>query len=235
MDKTPRKKLPQSLRNFNIVTDIKKFKHDLKTAGVSGLALDIDETLSYTLQYWIHVLMEEFGNPEGLTALEIIAKYRYAQEVPYWQTPEALGWMEQARNSNELHEQFPLIENADTHSQKINQTIPIVAYPTNRPINVAEGTRNWLQKHKFPKASIIARPEEIQHSDGNKWKAEVLEFLYPEVAGIVDDNPGLIDCLSESYPGTVFYFDAKKAPQTNIDVIACKTWNDVVREVQSRY
>lgn len=48
-----------------------------------GLAVDIDETLSWTLKYWVEKMAEKFGNPENLSVLEIIKKYRYSQNVPY--------------------------------------------------------------------------------------------------------------------------------------------------------
>lgn len=37
-----------------------------------GLALDIDETLSFTLGTWISEMQRLFGNPENLTAKDLI-------------------------------------------------------------------------------------------------------------------------------------------------------------------
>jgi len=58
----------------------------------TGLAVDIDETLSWTIGYWIEEMQNKFGNPENLTIKEMVEKYRYTQNVPYWQHEEALQW-----------------------------------------------------------------------------------------------------------------------------------------------
>lgn len=196
-----------------------------------GLALDIDETLSNTSIYWFKTLSELFGNPESLTTNEIIEKYRYTQNVPYWQIPEALEWMESARNSNEIQERILLIENAHNVVQKINLVLPIKAYITARPSSVADGTKRWLTKHNFPEAKLITRPDVIPSQDGNIWKSKVLEDLYPEIVGIVDDNPGLADRLGADYRGVVFLYDNITHTRTDIDVIPCKTWDDVYSSV----
>ena len=107
-----------------------------------GLALDIDETLSASNIFWFESLSRLFGNPENLFPLEIAEKYRYTDHVPYWQSDEAIAWLDSARKSNEIHVNMPLIENAHNIVQKINEIIPIVAYTTARPHAVIEGTKN---------------------------------------------------------------------------------------------
>jgi 5'(3')-deoxyribonucleotidase len=212
-----------------------RLKHKLQKEHRQGLALDIDETLSRTLSHWVKVLSEQFGNPENLEAHEIILKYRYAQHVPYWQTEEALAWMEEARNSDILQQALPLIENANTFVRKINKIIPILVYATTRPRIVKNGTVNWLKKHNFPIVDLLFRPPEIPIEMGNAWKASVLDALYPEVLGIVDDNPGVVNALPSSYKGTVFLYDLDFHPRTDVRVIPCKTWNDVYKETQRIY
>lgn len=172
-------------------------------------------------------MLEKFGNPENLSIKDLIAKYRYTQNVPYWQTPEALEWMESKRKDNELQEQLPLIEESDKMVQKIDEIIPIVGYITIRPRSVLSGTRNWLNKHSFPKVDILARPSDIHSSEGNQWKAEVLLFLYPQVLGIIDDSPSVVEKLSKEYKGTVYLYDSNEATRGDIHVIPCKTWADV--------
>ncbi|PIN75466.1 hypothetical protein COV17_03845 [Candidatus Woesearchaeota archaeon CG10_big_fil_rev_8_21_14_0_10_36_11] len=65
----------------------------LRTDGRRGLALDIDDTLSDTNKFWFTNLQRLFGNPEKLTPQEMIQKYRYIQEVPYWQNSEVRMWI----------------------------------------------------------------------------------------------------------------------------------------------
>lgn len=197
----------------------------------AGIALDIDETLSATGDHWAQILNETFGNPENLSVSEIISKYRYASHVPYWQTPETLAWMEDARHSDELQEILPLIENANHIVNQLKDIVPISAYITVRPESVRNGTMKWLARHGFPKAPIIMRPKEVLHDDGNKWKAEMLTSLYPKIWGIIDDNPKLIAHLSDNYDGTVFLYDHEEINEQRIRVIAVKKWEDMITAV----
>jgi len=196
-----------------------------------GLAVDIDETLSWTIGYWIEKMQNKFGNPEDLTIKEMVEKYRYTQNVPYWQHEEALQWIDEKINSNETQEMLPLIEGSSAYLNRINQIIPIVAYITVRPERVLEGTKNWLKKHNFPLAPVICRPNELVHSDGNEWKAKILEKLYPKVLGIIDDNAKLLQFISRDYKGIVFMYDH----HDNLGfpfAIACKDWLTVYEEVE---
>lgn len=197
-----------------------------------GIALDIDETLSWTVYFWVEQLQKLFGNPENLSIEELINKYQYTQNVPYWQTPEALEWMETHRSSNEIQLNLPLIENADKIVNKISEVIPVSAYITTRPESVIEGTQSWLKQKGFPQAPIICRPNEISSSDGNKWKASVLEDLYPKVFAIVDDNPGLIKHLSPGYEGQIFLYGADFVEETTLNVIPCVDWDTVYERVK---
>ncbi len=197
-----------------------------------GIAVDIDETLSWTVGYWVKELSKRFGNPENLSPQQVIAKYRYTQLVPYWQTPEALQWMEDRRNDDSLQESLPLIEGVDIIIQEVHRMLPIVAYLTTRPDSVILGTKKWLKKHAFPEAEVIARPKAIPLEDANKWKAKVLESLYPEVIGIIDDNENLVKELPATYQGTVFLYDREESPRDDIHVVICKDWQIVLQEVR---
>lgn len=197
----------------------------------TGLAVDIDETLSWTIGYWIEEMQIKFGNPENLTIREMIEKYRYTQNVPYWQHEEALQWVDEKINSNETQESLPLIEGSSAYLNRINQIIPIVAYITIRPKRVIDGTKNWLAKHNFPSAPVICRPNELVHSNGNEWKAKVLKELYPKVQGIIDDNAKLLQFLSPDYKGRVFMYEH----HDNLGfpfAVACKDWLTVYKEVK---
>jgi hypothetical protein len=200
----------------------------------TGLALDIDETLSSTNVHWFRSMINRFGNPEGLSAEKIAEKYRYAQRVPYWQTKEAEEWMEEKRHSNEMQMELPLIENANHTVEKINKIIPIVAYITIRPHTVEEGTKHWLLKHNFPEAQVIFRPKEVPFSEGNKWKAKILQELYPKVIGIIDDNPELLTHLKTNYKGTIFVYNMEKI-NTSLHAIPCKDWKTTVNEVKKEF
>lgn len=202
---------------------------------IGGLALDIDETLSFTAQYWVEELSKTFGNPESLSAREIFLKYRLIQDFPHWKTKEAKQWIEKARASNEIQKNLPLIKNANHFVNKLNKIIPIACYLTVRPKSVTSGTKHWLDKHNFPKAEIIAKPENLPYEEGTKWKAKMLAKMYPKVLGIVDDNPSLIEYLPKNYKGLVFVYDFPAQAFSSKNVIACPTWEDVLKNAASAF
>ncbi|MFA6065273.1 MAG: hypothetical protein WCW44_03800 [archaeon] len=197
----------------------------------SGIALDIDETLSNTALHWFSSMIKLFGTPEKLTAKEMIIKYKYTKHVPYWQTKEAQEWLNSQRMSNNMQREIPLIKNSNHSVEKINKIIPIVAYLTVRPNSVEKGTKDWLLKHNFPVAKIICRPDNIAFSDGNKWKAKMLTELYPKVLGIIDDNPELLTFLPTDYKGTIFVYGSEHI-ETKLNAIPCKDWKTTLEEVQ---
>src|SRR4030042_3995792 len=89
---------------FFVVKKIQTFKSYLKRQGIQGLAIDIDETISFTLLSWEKYLIKRFGNPENLTVLQIHKKYGYFQN--YWTNPKPQKWMENAINDNNFQKTF---------------------------------------------------------------------------------------------------------------------------------
>ena len=218
-----------------MLTEVYQLKQNLKRKSFRGLALDIDETLSATLVHWTKQLQKKFGNPEGLTAKEIITKYRYAQGVPYWQTEAAYLYMQKLREDNALQERLGILKQADKFILQIAKIVPIVAYITVRPESVIPGTKVWLTKHKFPQVPIIAMPKYIRHSEGNNWKAEVLEYLYPEVQGLIDDNPKIIKALDSHYQGKIYLYDHPQRVRSRIKVLNCPDWPAVIKKLDGFY
>ena len=203
----------------------------LQAENKCGLALDIDETLSATNVYWFTKLQELFGNPESLTPKEMAMKYHYTQNVPYWQTPQALAWMKEQCNSDELQKNLSVIDGAVEYVSRVNEIIPIVAYITARPTIVVPGTEYWLKVNNFPKAPVIAKPLDITEHF-TSWKAEVLQSLYPSVLGIVDDHPGMVDQLPTDYHGTIFLITHQDHPRTDITVVCGMDWPKMYEQIQ---
>ena len=198
-----------------------------------GIALDIDETLSWTLGHWIEEMQNRFGNPENLSVRDLINKYRYPENVPYWQTQEALDWKEDARNNDSLQTKLGLMPGAVEGVAALIKIVPISVYITVRPVTILNGTKVWLKEHGFPTAEIIAKPVTVAHADGNKWKAEKLVELYPRVQGVVDDNAGLLQFLPADYKGHVFLYNHKTIPDSpQQNVYACPEWKSVVQQVE---
>jgi len=69
------------------------------------------------------------------------------------------------------------------------------------------------------------------HSNGNEWKAKILEELYPKVLGIIDDNAKLLQFLNPNYKGVVFMYEH----HNNLGfpfAVACQDWLSVLKEVK---
>ncbi len=199
---------------------------------VPGLALDIDETLSDTTAFYFDHMQKQFGKLEDLSTRELIKKYRYSYRVPQWQHEEAKQFHDELRHDDSVQEDFELLENCNEAVNKVNQLIPIVAYVTTRPEAVVNGTRRWLAKHNFPDKPIIARPAGLTYEQVNTWKARVLELLYPEVLGIIDDEPDMGGNLDKNYKGVIFYYNAPKHIEAKVRVYPSKTWEDIYQNVK---
>lgn len=207
-------------------------KKKLNGLGIKGLALDIDETLSFTIGSMIQRLIDRLGNPENLTVWEIARKYRHTDNIPYWQGPEAMNILNEFNKSNSAFENLSLIENSYEMVQKINKIIPVVAYITVRSSEIIEATKFWLKNNNFPDAPVIAKPMDIHRKDGNEWKAKVLEYLYPQVVGIVDDNPGLTKFFSSKYKGVIYLYDNTETKRKDINVVPCENWKVVAEKIK---
>lgn len=212
--------------------DIFFLKRKLRLSGEKGLALDIDDTLSLTIDYLVEEYFKKLGNPENLNSRELMKKYNHTNNVPYWQSEVKKEIIKNINNSAEFHRNLPLIKNADKTVQEINKTIPIVAYITARPTIISQATIFWLKKYNFPKATIIFRPKNIKSEDGSQWKAKILKYLYPEVIGIVDDNPGLVNFFDKKYKGIVYLYGGENIQKENINIVPCENWEVVAQKVK---
>ena len=200
----------------------------------TGIALDIDDTLSQTLLYWIEGLQEKFGGVENLSPREIVQKYKHTRNVPHWNTAEALEYITELCNSDSLQEVIPVMEDAVGAVRQIDTIIPIVAYITARPGTVLKGTKKWLKKQGFPDAPLITRPPSVSIPDGIRWKAQTLISSFPNVQGIVDNDVALIDSLPAEYPGHFFLLhDDVQMKISHSRVVLCPNWKSVVKQVQT--
>lgn len=208
-------------------------KHRLKQKRLKGLALDIDDTLARSGDAWIQGVQAKFGNPENLTVEQIKQKYRYSYNAPYWNSPAVRQWEEGVRYNEGWHLALPLIKNANHIVNQVHHLVPVVVYLTARPKALLSATRGWLVKHGFPKAEIVYRPTSVRLPVSLAWKAEVLEYLYPQVSGMVDDHPQLAKDLSKNYRGVLYLYDYHdQAPRGDINIVPCKNWNEVLKKIQ---
>jgi len=199
----------------------------------TGIALDIDDTLSQTLLYWIQGLQEKLGGLEDMSPTEIVKKFKHTRNVPEWNTPEAMEYITELCNADSLQEVIPVVEGAVDGVKRIHAIVPVVAYITARPNTVVHGTTKWLKKHGFPDAPLITRPPSVSIPDGMKWKARELVAHFPHIQGVIDNDAVLAEYLSDTYPGHVFIFSHNALPKTSSAKIhACPDWKSVVQQVK---
>ena len=197
-----------------------------------GLALDIDETLSCTNELFFEKLIERFGAPDNLSFEEATAKYYLTHQVPHWQTDEAKQFLIEIRRDANLNLTSKTTPDSVESVRKIQKYIDCLCYVTARPESMRESTTKWLAQNGFPDLPIIMRPESIDDAHISIWKGPTLEFLYPVITGIIDDNPAFSATISPEYQGTLFLYNKHPLPKTHIKTIICPTWPDVVTAVQ---
>jgi hypothetical protein len=213
-----------------MLREIYELKAKLVANNIHGLAVDIDETLSWTWKSWIAIMQEKFGNPENLDVDTFLKKYPYSWHVPYWQTPEIKDWFGKMIISGEFYQDTPIIENSNEVLNKINKTIPIVAYISNRSEKVRTETARWLAKHKFPKAELFLKPDYIDSFKAPQYKAELIKMLYPNALGIIDDFPEIINQLGKDYRGVVYCYQhstGKKFSKDKAKFVEFTKWDDL--------
>lgn len=214
------------------------FKEKLIKLGIEWLSLDIDETLSLTSTYWFDRLLDEFWNPENLTAEEMAEKYHLCQNVPYWKSREDISnkmyWF---RDDDKFQVNIPVIWWVIENYRLIHEDIiPILSYITVRPDVVSLWTKKWLEYHEFPNAEVIHIPWELEYLFWNLWKACILDLLYPNIVWIVDDNPKLIELIPKRYNWSIFLFNKKNLHKYNhVIVHVSETVDEVLSNVINVY
>ncbi|MBI2580508.1 hypothetical protein HYV85_01735 [Candidatus Woesearchaeota archaeon] len=216
----------------------KPVKDEFIRSGLEGIAVDIDDTISATNAHWVRTLVSLLKNPEGLSPEDIISKYRYAKNVPYWASDDVEAYV-QGQFLNEVNlMNYPVVDGALKGVRNLDQLIRVIAYITTRPERVARITSDWLTRQSFPPAKVIGIPKTELLKQGSiesrgQWKAAVLEYLYPQVMGIVDDNEDVLEHLSPTYKGKAYIFSEKALQlQYHFSTVLCPSWEHVVDEVR---
>lgn len=185
---------------------------------------------------FIEEILDNFGNPEGLSASELIEKYRYIQAIPYF-GEEVNQWVEEHIRNNSVKLDLPVISGAVEAVRQITQIIPLSCYISTRPTSVKSGTKKWFRKTEFPKSRLVLQPpvellSEWEIHDGNEWKARVLEYLYPYVNSIIDDNQDLVRYLNRDYKGRIYLFSHNSIENFPQNVYCCRDWRAVENQVK---
>lgn len=199
-----------------------------------GIALDIDDVLSNTTIFWIECMIQRYGSPEWLSAKQLRDKYFYLQNIPYtsrkWQEVNDLidFWL-----MDEIFQMRLKVVSWAVQTIKFLQHswVEFSGYLSNRPQKVLNATKLRLDNHWFPSLPIILRPKDTPKQNGNHRKAKILQDN-PQITGIIDDNPGLIPALSESYKSSVYLFETKNYQNPHsLEVIECKDRSEVQKNI----
>lgn len=212
-----------------------ELKASLAKSGRRGLVLDIDETLSATNVAWFERLEQLFGNPTGLPLEQLIQDYHLAQNVPFWQSEEALAWMQSQRDDPRAQDGLPLIPGAVEGVYSLADVTNVVGYCTVRPETVSANTIAWLRENGLPDLPVVSKPSSVPFAEGNNWKANALKEMWPEVTGIVDDNPKVPILATKLYPGKIFLFGHTSCPAGAEHALSCATWAAVVDRARSAW
>ena len=186
--------------------------------------------LSWTVNYLVGELAKLYGNPQNLSVEELRERF-LANDFPFWKLEEVRNWGQQALESEEMTEAYSIIEGSNKAVEKINHVISVVGYLTLRQTSVRNATKRWLKKHGFPDEPVITRPDDLKLEKGMKWKADTLAYLYPQVIGLIDDTLDILNYLPGSYEGTIFLYGQTDYPKSDLNIIPCKTWDDVYKKV----
>ena len=196
-----------------------------------GIACDLDDTVSETLLFWTNRLINKFGKPSHLTTEDIIKKYGYVQYVPFWSGEKVHEYTEKLSKDQNLYKSLKPIKEAKYYLPKVHQIIPISLYLTARPELIKDISKEWInQIDEFPNAYQMHRPESVEFSDSNLWKANILQEMYPTIQGIIDDNTGLLKYLPKDYPGYIFAYTKEKVNHPR--AIQTSTWEKIYENIK---
>lgn len=215
-------------------------KQSFEAKGIRGVAVDIDDTLSATNLQWARQLLFTLGNPEALTPEQIISKYEYVRNVPYWPKERIEHFVQECFADETSLLGYPVLEGALPGIYEVQEVTPLLAYVTTRPDSMVDVTKAWLKRSSFPDADVVCLPHaDLLQWSGIKsameWKAMLLEYLYPHISGIIDDNEEFIHHLSPSYRGSVCLLH--RSPliplRTDLALYSCPTWHDVADAIRT--
>src|SRR5690554_2508429 len=124
---------------------------------MSGLAIDIDDTLAETAVSCFTVIAEKYGIPEGMSLEKLVRQYRQPGQVPVWQTKEIQATIRSVLEDRDWLGQLPVVKGASQAVQYLHRYRPVAVYISSRFSRYQTLTQEWLDRHGFPPAPVTLR------------------------------------------------------------------------------
>ena len=204
----------------------------IKATAGHFISYDLDCTLVDTRPYFFAQAQQEVPLPRDTA--ELMAIYHYIQDVPEWKNnPKIKKLTHYLQHDNDKQMSLPVMNGAIETVK--NVSLPPI-YTTGRPECVRSGTKVCLSTHGFEEGPLIMRPEQVPVNKWRKWKAHVLNFLYPTVPGHIDDDLEMAATLyQENYPGDIFLFGHSRLGVSTDEIILCQDMSEVEQKVNECY
>lgn len=216
---------------FEPTKNVYSLKKRLQEQSIRALALDFDDTVSLTNLALAELLLSKQDKQSDITAEELIAQYKYVRNIPQWNNPKITAYIDNIIQNNNMIDTL-LAPDAKTAINGIEQYIPIAAYVTTRPARNTNSIIRWINDKGLPKRPVIGCPNELFLKGFNRdlWKAQTLEYLFPEIIGIIDDNEDLASYLTKEYTGVIFLHGTKITSHPKC--VPCESWKETFTNVK---
>jgi len=211
-----------------------RLKESLSIQNERRLAVDIDDTLANTTAKYFDVLSQQFPPPEDLTPLDVKKQFGLDGQILYWgKIPAAMELAHSYVNDNGFHSDLAVVPGAVEALQTLHQSGELACYLTARVEPMRQITDFWL-KGVFPDLPLVLKDPSIDFSNGSAWKVAALEFLYPEINGLIDNDARTIRTLEENgYPGELYLIGLTSEDYPSYNAKIHLAWSGIVNEIIS--
>ncbi len=196
----------------------------------TGLAFDIDDTLSSTSDGYFDLLNLTHPAPTYLTKELFRKKYARTGEVTHWRSiQDAYDLLISKVNCPQFHYELSPFPHAIEQTTILNNHNFFACYLTARKEDMRELTQRWLDEQGFPKKPLIMRDNTIEFSNHTQWKTAALHSLYPYIQGLIDNDARILSHLQQrSYPGNLYLFGLSPHEYNGNGTITVReTWREM--------
>ena len=167
-----------------------------------------------------------------LTIDEMVKKYTFAKDVPYWGGNAGIhSRLVEIRTNPEEILQVPPIASAIESLNRIHERVPVKCYFSTRPQSLWAATSEWLKQNGFPQAELILTPDDVPNREADQWKVDLISKRL-DISGIIDNSNEVVSLFPDDYHGIVFHFGTSVSPANkNYEIISCPEWRHVERGV----